>query len=127
MPSLRRTDRDPPREWTGHGHASGADRPPVPSRLAVVERHREHVFEPHGLLPKPVSPRRLAGRESGTRGRGAHGRTNPRAERSHLSRQAEGGLRPSDEGPTGRTPPGPPPHRRALGSVSQSYPPATNT
>src|SRR2546427_8627182 len=122
MPSLRGTDCDHPREWTGHGHSSGADRPPLPSRLAVVERHREDVLEPHGLLPKPVSPRRLAGIESGTRGRGAHGGTNARAQCSDLSRQAEGGLRPSVEGRTGRTLQGSRPHRRVLGSLSQGYP-----
>src|SRR2546430_14406285 len=115
VPSLRGTDRDHPREWTGNGHSSGADRPPVPSRLAMVERHREHMLEPHGLLPKPVSPRRLAGIESGTRGRGAHGRTNARAQCSDLSRQAEGGLRPSVEGRAGRTPPSPPPPPRPPG------------
>src|SRR5207245_10709132 len=46
-------------------------------------RHREHALEPHGLLPKPDSSRRLAGIESGAGGRCAHGRTNARAERPH--------------------------------------------
>src|SRR2546430_15841546 len=59
----------------------------------MVERHPEHVFEPHGLLPRHVPHRRLAGRESGTGGRGPHDRADPRAERAPLPRPPEARVR----------------------------------
>src|SRR5439155_1402616 len=118
VPSLRGIDLDHPRERARDGLSPGNARVPVPPRRAMVGRHPEHVFEPHGLLPRHVPHRRLAVRESGFVRRGPHDRANARAERAPLPRPPEARVRSAVEGRAGRPLRRPRAERPVLGSVT---------
>src|SRR5437879_3866768 len=86
----------------------------------MVGRHPEHLFEPHGLLPRHVPHRRLAGRESRLVRRGPHDRTNARAERAPLPRPPQARVCSAVEGRAGRPLRRPRAERPVLGSVNRA-------